>query len=310
MASTPGRPLQGVRVLDFSRVLSGPIAGRVLHDLGAEVVKVEPPDGDLTRFALPKAGITSAYFAQQNTGKRNISLDLHRGEAVELLLQLATHFDVIIENSRPGVMDRLGLGYEAVHARNPKIVYASITGYGQTGVWADRRAFAVVVHAEMGLLEAGGRWRADAAGSHDSNDAEGRADDGATISIEEQRLAELNEERSHRAQDPMSHADVYAGLHCSSAILAALIQRGRTGTGQHIDVDMAESLLHVNDFAHWDLAGASDDPQMTRPSLAPVYSPIVTTKDGQDLVLAGDPVANVNFGLYCKAMERTDLAKL
>lgn len=310
MASTAGRPLDGVRVLDFSRVLSGPIAGRVLHDLGAEVVKVEPPDGDLTRFALPKAGITSAYFAQQNTGKRNISLDLHRGEAVELLLELATHFDVIIENSRPGVMDRLGLGYEALHARNPKIVYASITGYGQTGVWADRRAFAVVVHAEMGLLEAGGRWRADAAGSHDSHEGEGHADAEARLSIEERRLAELDKERSHRAQDPMSHADVYAGLHCSSAILAALIQRGRTGTGQHIDVDMAESLLHVNDFAHWDLAGASDDPQMTRPSLAPVYSPIVTTKDGQDLVLAGDPVANVNFGLYCKAMERTDLAEL
>ena len=313
MASTAGRPLEGVRVLDFSRVLSGPIAGRVLNDLGAEVVKVEPPDGDLTRFALPKAGITSAYFAQQNTGKRNISLDLHRSEAVELLLELATHFDVIIENSRPGVMDRLGLGYEAVHARNPKLVYASITGYGQTGVWADRRAFAVVVHAEMGLLEAGGRWRADAAGSHDSHDShegEGHADAEARLSIEERRLAELDKERFHRAQDPMSHADVYAGLHCSSAILAALIQRGRTGTGQHIDVDMAESLLHVNDFAHWDLAGASDDPQMTRPSLAPVYSPIVTTKDGHDLVLAGDPVANVNFVLYCKAMERTDLAEL
>jgi len=310
VASTAGRPLEGVRVLDFSRVLSGPIAGRVLNDLGAEVVKVEPPDGDLTRFALPKAGITSAYFAQQNTGKRNISLDLHRSEAVELLLELATHFDVIIENSRPGVMDRLGLGYEAVHARNPKLVYASITGYGQTGVWADRRAFAVVVHAEMGLLEAGGRWRADAAGSHDSHKGAGHTDTEARLSIEERRLAELDKERFHRAQDPMSHADVYAGLHCSSAILAALIQRGRTGTGQHIDVDMAESLLHVNDFAHWDLAGASDDPQMTRPSLAPVYSPIVTTKDGHDLVLAGDPVANVNFVLYCKAMERTDLAEL
>jgi crotonobetainyl-CoA:carnitine CoA-transferase CaiB-like acyl-CoA transferase len=282
----------------------------MLHDLGAEVVKVEPPEGDLTRFALPKAGITSAYFAQQNTGKRNISLDLHRSEAVELLLELATHFDVIIENSRPGVMDRLGLGYEAVHARNPKLVYASITGYGQTGVWADRRAFAVVVHAEMGLLEAGGRWRADAAGSHDSHEGESHTDAEARLSIEERRLAELDKERSHRAQDPMSHADVYAGLHCSSAILAALIQRGRTGTGQHIDVDMAESLLHVNDFAHWDLAGASDDPQMTRPSLAPVYSPIVTTKDGHDLVLAGDPVANVNFALYCKAMERADLAEL
>ena len=116
------RPLEGLRVLDCSRVLSGPIAGRMLHDLGAEVIKVEPPEGDLTRFAVPRAGITSAYFAQQNTGKRNISLDLHRPEAVDLLLRLGEHCDVVIENSRPGVMDRLGLGYAAFAERNPGIV--------------------------------------------------------------------------------------------------------------------------------------------------------------------------------------------
>ena len=274
------RPLEGLRVLDCSRVLSGPIAGRMLHDLGAEVIKVEPPEGDLTRFAVPRAGITSAYFAQQNTGKRNISLDLHRPEAVDLLLRLGEHCDVVIENSRPGVMDRLGLGYAAFAERNPGIVYASITGYGQRGPWSDRRAFAVVIHAEMGLLEAGGRWRADAAGEPD--DAEAR-----------------------RAQDPMSHADVYAGLHCSSAILAAIIQRGRTGRGQHIDVDMAEALLHVNDFTHWDLADA--DPGSSRPSLAPVYSPIVTTGDGTDLVIAGDPGNGIVFEGYVLAMDRPEL---
>ncbi|MFM7271248.1 MAG: CaiB/BaiF CoA transferase family protein, partial [Actinomycetes bacterium] len=226
------------------------------------------------------AGITSAYFAQQNTGKRNISLDLHRAEAVDLLLRIGEHCDVVIENSRPGVMDRLGLGYAAFSARNPGIVYASITGYGQHGPWSDRRAFAVVIHAEMGLLEAGGRWRADAAG--ESGDGEDR-----------------------RAQDPMSHADVYAGLHCSSAILAAIIQRGRTGRGQHIDVDMAEALLHVNDFTHWDLADA--DPGASRPSLAPVYSPIVTTGDGTDLVIAGDPGNGIVFEGYVLAMGRPEL---
>ena len=143
------RPLEGIRVLDCSRVLSGPIAGRVLHDLGAEVIKVEPPEGDLTRFAVPRAGITSAYFAQQNTGKRNVSIDLHHPEGVEVLLRVGEHCDVLIENSRPGVMDRLGLGYSTFAARNPGLVYASITGYGQQGPWSDRRAFAVVLHAEM-----------------------------------------------------------------------------------------------------------------------------------------------------------------
>ena len=281
------RPLEGIRVLDCSRVLSGPIAGRMLHDLGAEVIKVEPPEGDLTRFAVPRAGITSAYFAQQNTGKRNISLDLHRPEGVDLLLRIGERCDVLIENSRPGVMDRLGLGYSAFAERNPGLVYASITGYGQSGPWSDRRAFAVVIHAEMGLLEAGGRWRADAAGAHDAD----ATHDDLT--------------RTLRAQDPMSHADVYAGLHCSSAILAALIQRGRTGRGQHIDVDMAEALLHVNDFAHWDLA--ADDPGATRPSLAPVYSPIVTTGDGTDLVIAGDPGNGIVFEGYVLAMDRPEL---
>lgn len=281
------RPLEGIRVLDCSRVLSGPIAGRVLHDLGAEVVKVEPPEGDLTRFAVPRAGITSAYFAQQNTGKRNVSIDLHRPEGVDALLRIGEHCDVLIENSRPGVMDRLGLGYPVFAARNPGLVYASITGYGQAGPWSDRRAFAVVIHAEMGLLESGGRWRADAAGAHDADHPEPGL---------EHRL---------RAQDPMSHGDVYAGLHCASAILAALIQRGRTGRGQHIDVDMAEALLHVNDFAHWDLADA--DPGATRPSLAPVYSPIVTVGDGTDLVIAGDPSNGIVFEGYVLAMDRPEL---
>ena len=116
---------------------------------------------------------------------------------------------------------------------------------------------------------------------------------------------EPDDAEARRAQDPMSHADVYAGLHCSSAILAAIIQRGRTGRGQHIDVDMAEALLHVNDFTHWDLADA--DPGSSRPSLAPVYSPIVTTGDGTDLVIAGDPGNGIVFEGYVLAMDRPEL---
>ena len=186
-------PLAGVRVLDFSRVLAGPIVGRLFADLGADVVKAEPPEGDLVRYAHPQVNSISLYYAEQNCGKRNISLDLHRPEAVDICTRLAARADVVIENSRPGVMERHGLGYAALAAVNPRLVYGSISGYGQTGPWSDRRAYAVVVHAEAGLLDAGARWR---------------------------RVA--GDDDAQPVQDAMSHADVYAGLSCSSAVLAAL----------------------------------------------------------------------------------------
>ena len=127
------RPLHGVRVLDFTRVLSGPHATRMLCDLGADVIKVEPPEGDITRMTNPRVNSLSTYFIQQNVGKRVISLDTRKQEAIDLLLRLADVCDVLIENFRPGVMQRLGLGYDVVAARNPRIVYASINGYGSTG---------------------------------------------------------------------------------------------------------------------------------------------------------------------------------
>ena len=135
-------PLEGIRVLDLTRVLSGPHCTRMLADLGADVIKVEPPDGDLTRFASPRINGLASYFVQQNAGKRNISLDLSKPGATEIVLDLAEHCDVLVENFRPGVMARNGLGYDVVAARNPRIVYASITGYGATGPWVDRRAYA------------------------------------------------------------------------------------------------------------------------------------------------------------------------
>ncbi len=271
------RPLDGITVLDFSRVLSGPIAGRNLHDLGADVIKVEPPEGDLTRYAQPKVGSISLYYAQQNTGKRNISIDLRHPEAADVVGRLAERVDVVLENYRPGVMDRLGIGWTALSARNPRLVLASISGYGQTGAWRDRRAYAVVIHAEMGLIEAGARWRADAAG------------DAVPVEL----------------QDGMSHADVYAGLHCTSAILAALFQRERTGSGQWVEVDMAEALLHANDFTHWDLSPT--DPGDYRPTLAPPYSPIVQTGAGVRVVIAGDPAGPGLLERYAAAMARPDL---
>lgn len=155
---------------------------------------------------------------------------------------------------------------------------ASISGYGQTGEWRNRRAYAVVVHAEMGLIEAGARFRADAAG-----DPTGGV----------------------QVQEAMSHADVYAGLHLTSAILAALFQRERTGRGQWVEVDMAEALLHANDFTHWDLS--SIDVGDHRPAMSPPYTPIIRTGAGPNVVIAGDPAGLGLLERYCAAMGRLDL---
>ena len=133
-----GRPLDGVRVLDFTRVLAGPHATRALADLGADVIKVEPPSGDLTRFASPRVNGLATYFVQQNTGKRNVSIDLATPRGAELAAALAEHSDVLVENYRTGVMERLGLGPAALRARNPRLIYASMTGYGATGPWVRR----------------------------------------------------------------------------------------------------------------------------------------------------------------------------
>src|SRR6476469_2466240 len=122
------RPLDGIRVLDLSRVLSGPSCGKALADLGADVIKVEPPEGDLTRTAQPRVGGFPAYFAQQNCGKRCISVDLRLEGGRDIVAGLASASDVLLENFRPGVLDRLGLDCASLRTRNPKLVYCSITG--------------------------------------------------------------------------------------------------------------------------------------------------------------------------------------
>ena len=265
------RPLHGIRVLDFSRVLAGPHCGRMLVDLGADVIKIEPPEGDLSRFGLPRRNSLTTSHTQQNLGKRNISLDLKRPEAMALLVELAARSDVVLENFRPGVMDRLGLGYDELARRNPRLVFASISGYGQDGRWASRRAYAPLVAAEMGYLWAFAHYR-----------------------------------KLDVAQEPHSHADLYAGKQCLIAILSALFQRERTGRGQRIDVDMAESLLFANEYATTWLSGLETD-ALPRP--ATVASPVFRTASGRFVTVGGDPVARVNFEQWCRALDRPDLVQ-
>lgn len=265
------RPLDGVRVLDFTRVLAGPHATRMLCDLGAEVIKVEPPVGDLTRFGQPRRNSLATYFIQQNVGKLNVSLDFDDERAIDIARRLANASDVVIENFRPGVMQRLGLGYEDLARSNPRLVYASISGYGATGPWVDRRAYAPVVNAEAGLTKHQGDVRGGA-----------------------------------YANDPFSHGDVYTGMETAAAILAALLQRERTGRGQYLDVSMAETLLYVNEHAH-DQLWAEDVPADWIRSFQPADYPVLTTRDGSVVVVSGHPASKTNFAWFCAAMRRDDL---
>ena len=269
--TTQPRPLEGIRVLDFTRVLSGPHCTRMLSDLGADVIKLEPPEGDLTRFAYPRVGSMSTYFAQQNVGKRNISMDLKHPEAIELVKKMVEHCDVLVENFRGGVMDKLGLGYDVLKKINPQLIYASINGYGSTGPWKNRRAYATVVNAETGMTGLQARARGGVA-----------------------------------TNDPHSHADVYTGMEAAAGILAALFQRTSTGAGQHIDISMAQTMLYVNEHVHNELFEAEVSANVIR-SFQPGDYPILQTGDGTYVVVSGHPAEKGTFDLFVKAMNRPEL---
>ena len=144
-------PLSGVRVADFTAVYSGPLATTVLADQGATVIKVEPAHGDLMRRALPKMGGLSASFLTLNRNKQSLCIDIRTPQGLEIANKLVATCDVVIENFRPGVMDRLGLGYETLQAKHPKLIYVSINGVGATGPYANRRIYDAVIQAVSGF---------------------------------------------------------------------------------------------------------------------------------------------------------------
>ncbi|MEP6965162.1 MAG: CoA transferase, partial [Polaromonas sp.] len=206
--ASPGiRPLDGLRILDFTRVLAGPLATALLADLGAEVIKIEPPQGDDYRAIGPMRNGESALFTVMNRNKKSLVLDLKQPQAVALVKELAERVDVVVENFRPGVAHRLGIGYEQLKACNPRLVYASISGFGQDGPYAGRPAYDVIVQAMSGIMEATG----------DPN--------GPPMLVGE------------------AISDVVAGLFASWAILAAVHQTQRTGQGQQVDVAMFDTTL-------------------------------------------------------------------
>tara|TARA_E500000331_G_scaffold132952_2_gene130035 strand:+ start:3280 stop:4461 length:1182 start_codon:yes stop_codon:yes gene_type:complete len=214
-------PLSGLKVLDFSRVLSGPFAGRLLCDLGADVVKVEPPEGDITRYWGEVIGNIPGYFNQQNAGKRNICVDLRAPGAVDLIADLVREADIVIENYRPDVMPRLGLGYEQMKAFNPRIIMLSISGFGSGGSESRRPAYAPVIHAEAGLI-----------------------------------ARQTTRTGNDYADYPISIADTNASLHGLVGVLSAVIMRDRTGEGQHIDMAMIDATVATDDQLVYDIEGS------------------------------------------------------
>jgi crotonobetainyl-CoA:carnitine CoA-transferase CaiB-like acyl-CoA transferase len=227
-------PLEGVRVLDFSIMLAGPYCARLLADVGADVIKIEPPEGDDMRLRSPLREGQSTYFGQLNAGKRSLALDLKSKEAIALVHGLVADADVVVENFRPGVMERLGLGYEALRAINPRLIYCSISGYGQSGPAAERAAYAMIVHAESGFDRALMRYAGD---------------------------------RDRPATGAVFVADVLGGIFGYSAIQTALVQRARTGQGQQIDVALMDCMLNL-------LVYELQEAQFPNPPPRPTYGPV------------------------------------
>ncbi|MFP8881228.1 MAG: CoA transferase [Myxococcota bacterium] len=258
-------PLAGVRVLDFSRVVAGPLCGRMLADQGAEVIKIEPPRPDITRTAPPIIDGFSAYYTHVNAGKLGVSADLSDPEMTTLLARLAESADVLLENFRPGVLARYGLGADQLIERNPRLIYCSISGYGQTGPWATRRAYAPVVHGESGLLASNARL----------HDAPVR-------------------------QEAMSQADIQSGLMAMGAIGAALFDRERTGSGQHLDISLADVSVYTNEFSAPELSGQTGPARY-----AGAASLMLTLGDGTIVATQGNP--SDNFRQWVRAMKRPDL---
>jgi formyl-CoA transferase len=202
--------LDGIVVLDAAQVMAGPYCAMLLSDMGARVIKVEPPEGDSTRAMAGARGSDSPAFSAVNRGKSSIVLDLHRPQGREILTRLARSADILIEGYRPGVMTRLGLGFDALAAENPRLIYASISGYGQTGPSASKGGFDLIAQGESGIMSVTGF-----AG-------------GPPVKV------------------GLPLTDLGAGLFCLAGILAALHHRSTSGRGQHIDTSLVDAGLALS----------------------------------------------------------------
>lgn len=260
-------PLSGIKVVELARILAGPWAGQTLADLGADVIKVESPEGDDTRrwgppFIDNGGEVTAAYFFAANRGKRGVVIDFSTPAGAAQVIDLIRDADVVIENFKLGGLAKYGLDYDSLAAINPRLIYCSITGFGQTGPYAPRAGYDFIIQGMSGLMSVTGEA--------------GRAPQKVGVAV----------------------TDVFTGVYAATAILAALVQRGRTGRGQHIDMallDVATSVM-ANQAMNYLATGTA--PQMmgnAHPNLAPYavfecldgWIILATGNDGQYRKLCG-----------------------
>jgi crotonobetainyl-CoA:carnitine CoA-transferase CaiB-like acyl-CoA transferase len=262
MSPSPTRPdaLAGLTVVDFTIVMSGPMCTRLLADAGADVIKVESPEGDVVRQRPPRRGGISTYYASMNCGKRSIVLDLQTEAGRAIARDLALEADVVVENFRPGVMRRLGLDYASLSRDNPRLIYASISGFGQTGPRAQAPAYAPVIHAASGYEMAYNEYQRRLAPGEQSSDPGARAD------------------ATRPANNGIFIADVLGAAHAFGAIQLALYERERSGLGQAIDVSLMDSVLGM---LIYEMQAAQFPPEQPRQ----VYEP-VRSADGWVMVAA------------------------
>ena len=266
-------PLEGIRVLDLSRVLAGPFATQLLGDLGAEIIKVEAPGrGDETRsWGPPFADGEAAYYLSVNRNKKSITVNLKTPEGVEIVKRLAKISDVFIENFKAGGLKKYGLDYESIRKENPRIIYVSITGFGQTGPYKDRPGYDFIIQGMCGVMSVTGE------------------PDGEPMKV------------------GVAWTDVITGLFASNAILAALIERERSGMGQYIDVSLLDSAVAamVNQASNYLISGVP--PRRygnAHPNIVPYQA--FKTKDSYMILAVGN---DSQFKKFCEVAGREDLAE-
>ena len=269
-------PLDGVKVVELARILAGPWAGQTLSDLGADVVKVEAPEGDDTRrwgppFITQEDDTSAAYFYATNRGKKSVTCDFRTAEGQQMVRDLVAHADVLIENFKVGGLAKYGLDYDSLRQVNPKLIYCSITGFGQTGPYAHRAGYDFIIQGMSGLMSVTGE------------------PDGQPQKV------------------GVAVTDIFTGVYSATAILAALVQRGRTGLGQHIDMallDVATSIM-ANQALNYLTTGTP--PGMmgnAHPNLAP-YA-VFDCADGWIILATGN---DAQYRRLCTLLGLPDMAE-
>ncbi|NCW52503.1 MAG: CoA transferase [Rhodobacteraceae bacterium] len=251
-------PLEGLKVIELARILAGPWAGQTLGDLGAEVIKVEAPEGDDTRqwgppFVERENDKTASYFHSCNRGKSSVIVDFRTDEGKAALIELVRDADILIENFKVGGLKKYGLDYENLAKVNPKLIYCSITGFGQTGPYAHRAGYDYIIQGMSGFMSITGE------------------PDGAP-----QRAG-------------VAITDIFTGVYATSAILAALHMRARTGKGQHIDMSLLDSAVCVMANQALNYLTTGNPPQRTgnyHPNLTPYQ--VFECRDGHIIIATGN----------------------